>query len=142
MFKNKRQNEIFTILLKEGEVKTKELCQKFGVSDMTIRRDLDHLLNMQGVVRTHGGALYSRSFADKKFGAEQIAMSDAKERIAVKALSFVEPNQRLFIDSGTTTMYVAKSFPMESHNIVLSNNLRIVNEVSTRPNVSVIIIGG
>lgn len=142
MFKNKRQNEIFKILLKEGEVKTKELCQKFGVSDMTIRRDLDQLLNMQGVVRTHGGALYSGSFADKKFGAEQIAMSHTKEQIAVRALSFVEPDQRIFIDSGTTTMYVAKNLPIESHNIVLTNNLRIVNEVSDRPHVSVIIIGG
>lgn len=142
MFKNKRQNDIYELLLKDGEVKTKELCRKFDVSDMTIRRDLDQLTNMQGVIRTHGGALYAESMAGRKFGAEQISMSSAKERIARKALTFLENGQRLFLDSGTTTMYVAKEFPRESECIVLTNNLKVVEEISDCPLVSLIVIGG
>ena len=142
MLKNKRQNEIYEILLQEGEVKTSQLCRRFGVSEMTIRRDLENLINMQGVVRTHGGALYAENFASKKLGSEQIKMSGAKEKIAKKALTLVEKKQRLFIDSGTTTVFVAKNLPMESENIILTNNLRIVQEVSDRPKASVIVIGG
>ncbi|MDO4323986.1 MAG: DeoR/GlpR family DNA-binding transcription regulator [Lachnospiraceae bacterium] len=142
MFKNKRQNDIYKFLLKDGEVKTKELCQIFGVSDMTIRRDLDQLTNMQGVIRTYGGALYAENMASRKFGAEQISMSNAKERIAKKALTLLENGQRLFLDSGTTTMYVAKEFSKESECIVLTNNLRVVEKISDCPLVSVIVIGG
>lgn len=142
MLKNKRQIEIYEMLLQKGSVKNRDLCQKFGVSDMTIRRDMDQLTNMQGVIRTHGGALYSAGLTDRKFGTEQLMMTQAKEQIAVKALSFLQGSQSLFIDSGTTTVYVAKKLPMDSKNIVLSNNLRIVQEVSERPDVSVMIIGG
>lgn len=142
MLKNKRQNSIYEMLLREGEVKTSILCQTFQVSDMTIRRDLEQLIQMPGVIRTHGGAMYAGKLSKQKPEPEQIPMSNAKERIAIKALSFLENGQRLFLDSGTTTMYVAKNLPMDSENIVLTTNLRVVQEVSDRPLVSVIVIGG
>ena len=61
MLKEKRRQQIQQLLVKNGSVQTRELCKLFQVSDMTIRRDLDYLCAMQNVLRTHGGAIYTKS---------------------------------------------------------------------------------
>lgn len=140
MLKEKRRQQIQQLLVKNGSVQTRELCKLFQVSDMTIRRDLDYLCAMQNVLRTHGGAIYTKS--EERESEFKDAIESAKEKIAKKALTLIDEDQKIFIDSGTTTILLAKNLPMRNRNIVVTNNLRIVDQVSDRPYISVQLIGG
>ncbi|MCB7302917.1 DeoR/GlpR family DNA-binding transcription regulator [Bariatricus massiliensis] len=144
MLKDKRREEIYSLLLENGQVQTKELSELFHTSEMTIRRDLDDLCTRDEVIRTHGGALLSQE-SDSETTSEHAPSSTfepMKEAIAKSALKFTSDAQTIYIDSGTTTSYIAKHLPKNSHNVVVSNNLRIVQEVALRPHVSALIIGG
>ena len=144
MLKDKRREEIYSLLLENGQVQTKELSELFHTSEMTIRRDLDDLCTRDEVIRTHGGALLSQE-SDSETTSEHAPSSTfepMKEAIAKSALQFTSDAQTIYIDSGTTTSYIAKHLPKNSHNVVVSNNLRIVQEVALRPHVSALIIGG
>ena len=57
MLRETRLRQIMELLLKDGKVENRELCELLGVSDMTIRRDLDSLAENGEIVRTRGGAL-------------------------------------------------------------------------------------
>lgn len=144
MLKDKRREEIYSLLLENGQVQTKKLSELFHTSEMTIRRDLDELCSRDEVIRTHGGALLSQ-IPDSDANAAQTLISTfepIKEAIAKSSLNFTTDSQTIYIDSGTTTSYIAKHLPKDSHNVVVSNNLRIVQEVALRPYVSALIIGG
>ncbi|MCD2491907.1 DeoR/GlpR family DNA-binding transcription regulator [Lacrimispora sp. NSJ-141] len=140
MLREKRRRQIYEMLMEDGEVQTSQLCRKFQVSDMTIRRDLEYLAGGKNVSRTHGGAVFlGQAKEDMEFKG---ATEQAKEMIARKAFELIGATQRIFIDSGTTTTLLAKNLPMGSRNIVVTNNLKIVDQVSDRPYISVLIIGG
>ena len=138
MLRDNRRQQIYELLQKSGEVQTTELCRVFQVSDMTIRRDLQSLEQERKIIRTHGGAILP---AEKMSGAGD-ELETAKEKIAKKGLGLVQGLQKIFIDSGTTTSYVAANLPEGKESIVGTNNLRIVKEVSSNPFASVLIIGG
>ena len=140
MLKEKRRQQIYEMLMENGEVQTSKLCRIFKVSDMTIRRDLEYLAGSRNVTRIHGGAVFQKE--EGAGSCFQGATEEAKEQIARKAFEMIGVTQRIFIDSGTTTTLLAKNLPMGSHNIVITNNLKIVEYVSDRPYVSVLIIGG
>ena len=137
--KDSRRQQIYAMLQEQGEIQTKQLCQLFGVSDMTIRRDLDILAKEENVKRTHGGAVLLEFPVQEE---KKSTVDRAKEAIAKKAMEFVDSTQKIFIDSGTTTIHIARNLSPGSHNIVVTNNLKIVEEVADKPHISVLIIGG
>ncbi len=140
MLKEKRRQQIYEMLIKNGEVQTSQLCGTFGVSDMTIRRDLEYLAGSGCVARTHGGAVFKQS--RKPDAAFKGVIEQAREKIARKAFELIGNEQRIFIDSGTTTALLAENLPMDSRNIVVTTNLKIAGQVTDRPYISVLIIGG
>ena len=142
MLKDRRREEIYAMLMENGQVQTKELSELFQTSEMTIRRDLDEICSNSNAIRTHGGALVSHTSNNETVNTTDSLLETAKESIAKSALNFTDDSQTIYIDSGTTTSYIAKHLPKNSHNVVVSNNLRIVQEVAARPNVSALIIGG
>lgn len=140
MLKEKRRRQIYEMLMKNGEVQTRQLCEAFQVSDMTIRRDLEYLSERDHVVRIHGGAVFQQ---EKGTDVElKSAVEQAREKIARKAFELIGNEQRIFIDSGTTTALLAKNLPMDSRNVVVTTNLKIAGQVTDRPYISVLIIGG
>jgi len=90
----------------------KEIANILNVSDMTIRRDLQDLENDRLVKRTHGGATIpdpSRTIHDVYVVEEQTGRNvNEKSKIGLKAASFVKPNETIFLDSGTTTPFIAR----------------------------------
>ncbi len=138
MLRDNRRQQIYELLQKSGEVQTTELCQLFQVSDMTIRRDLQSLEQERKIIRTHGGALLPAEKIPQKSNGEETV----KEKIAKKGLGLLQGLQKIFIDSGTTTSYLAANLPEGKESVVVTNNLRIVQEVSANPSASVLIIGG
>lgn len=142
MLRETRLRQIMELLRRDGRVENRELCAQFDVSDMTIRRDLDVLAAEGDIVRTRGGALLKQE--SRRHPVERVMdeQERRKECIARKAIELINPGQRIFIDSGTTTRWVGRLMPSDSHNVIATNNLAVAMEISDYQNVTLLVIGG
>lgn len=144
--RKKRIRTITTLIQQQNEISVKEISGMMNVSEMTIRRDLD-ILEQQGTIsRTHGGAVLSDPNAHGKYPyiiGEQITKNTReKNLIGMKAASLVRPNETIFLDSGTTTPFVAKNLNPELPLTVLCYTFTNALEFYPRNNTNLILLGG
>jgi len=133
------------LLETEGRVTVNDLVRRFGVSTVTMRADLDTLAESGALVRSHGGAVrrldpvqdYSVAFKETMHHAEKV-------RIGLAAAGLLKPNQTIILDSGTTTLQVARHIKQQKLKglTVVTNALNIAGELVDAPNVSLIMLGG
>jgi DeoR family deoxyribose operon repressor len=137
--KDIRLNLIIETLRSKPNTSIKELAEKFMVSEMTIRRDLNHIRStgMMNAIRP----LYD-IMSDYMFSNEQIKHYEQKERIAKFAVTLISPEDVLIIDSGTTTSVFSKQMPEDINFTALCYNFQVLNQLHTKPNVSIIFAGG
>src|SRR5215471_21523273 len=92
-----------------GRVSVSELSHRLGVSEMTVRRDLD-ALERQGLARrVHGGAVATRAReAGAGFSVREAWQAATKDRLGAAVAGLVEPASRVLLDAGTTTVHVAE----------------------------------
>ncbi|WP_246131845.1 DeoR/GlpR family DNA-binding transcription regulator [Paenibacillus hemerocallicola] len=136
---NERQNEIWNEIQREGEVKISELKDRYAVTDMTIRRDLEKLEALGLVRRTFGGAIPVT--LDVSLKDRDAMLTDEKMRIGKSAAGLVMPNQAIFIDGGTTTLQVAKHISPDSSVTVITNALNVA-AVLMEKGIHTIVAGG
>lgn len=107
-----------------------ELCKLLGVSEATIRRDLEWL-ERQGILeRTHGGAILSQSMSvEPEYAARALAHPDEKRSIGAAAAALIEDGDTIFVNSGTTTTEVIRHIPSGAKVTVITNNLSAALEV-------------
>src|ERR1700742_644125 len=104
-----RRREIAERLRTTGAVTVAEVEERFGVSPMTARRDLAELERRGVVRRTHGGAvLPSISAHEDSFARRLDVSAEEKVLLAAAAVALMAPRETIFLDSSTTTYYVAK----------------------------------
>ncbi|WBU55259.1 DeoR/GlpR family DNA-binding transcription regulator [Paracoccus sp. SCSIO 75233] len=120
-----RRKEILSALQKDGHINIVDFAEKLGVSDMTVRRDLESLAEEKLVVRTHGGAHLPGMFEDATPGrfernsTDRRALNrDKKQRIARAALGWVQPHTTIALDIGTTAYELATLMTDSSVRIV------------------------
>jgi DeoR family fructose operon transcriptional repressor len=146
MLKSERQKEILKILEASGTAEIKEISRIFNVAEMTVRRDLDELIedSRNHIVRTHGGAVVSEEhiLLEPSFGIRNTQNKEAKAAIAKEALKLINDGQKILLDSGTTTFSLAMQIENFKRLIVLTNAVNIAIELNMRPNISVIPVGG
>lgn len=135
-----RRKRIQDAVLSGGIVKVTELSEKMGVSELTIRRDLDNL-ERQGVLqRTHGGAVSNRRLRVEPLYTQKGQLNvKEKEAIGRAAAEYVQENDTLLINSGSTTARILPHLP--SNIRVITSN---VGGVAEHPleGVSVVLLGG
>lgn len=136
---NERQNEIWNEIQREGEVKISELKDRYAVTDMTIRRDLEKLESLGLVRRTFGGAIPVT--LDVSLSDRDAMLTDEKMRIGKSAAGLIMPNQAIFIDGGTTTLQVAKHISSDSSVTVITNALNVA-AVLMEKGIHTIVAGG
>lgn len=136
---NARQQAIVEMVASNGEVKVAELRNLFGVTEMTIRRDLEKLEQIGSLHRTFGGAIAASK--DIALNERSGFMTDEKERIGRKAASLVQNGESIFIDGGTTTLAIARHLKPGLGATVVTNALNIATELLDKK-ISVIVIGG
>jgi DeoR/GlpR family transcriptional regulator of sugar metabolism len=125
-----------------------ELEDRFGVSAMTARRDLAELERRGIVRRTHGGAvlpLSSVSAQEDSFARRLDTASAAKRRLAEEAVDLLTPRQTVFLDSSTTSHYVARRIVETGITAtILTNSLPVMELVFAEggPEVDLIAMGG
>jgi DeoR family transcriptional regulator of aga operon len=139
-----RRRRILEILDSQERVTVEELVGRFGVSAVTIRGDLDALTGVGAVVRSHGGALKRVEARDEPITVKETLHHAEKTRIAQAALKMIRDGETIILDSGTTTVEIArqlKSSEFQSLNVI-TNALNIAMELANLPHVRVIMIGG
>ena len=143
--KRERIEEIAEILDKRGKMTLEQLEEVFpNVSQMTLRRDLFQLEEDGRIIRIRGGAMSVKE-VQKVSGEAYIKKTtintDAKLVIAQKAATLIDEGSSLFIDGGTTAMYLSKEMP-DMHCNVFTNGIAVAMELAQKKNVNITVVGG
>lgn len=142
MFAEERKREILRILSQERKVKTLSLSQIFCVSEPTIRRDISELEEQGLLIRTHGGAIaIDAAEVEPSFNEKKERFSTEKLEIGRLAAGLVKDHDTILLDSGTTTMAIARALRAKSLT-VLTNSLDIAATLEDNPDIEIIVIGG
>jgi DeoR family transcriptional regulator, fructose operon transcriptional repressor len=142
---NERREIINNCIQKKGEIRIKELEKMFpDVSGMTLRRDLNYLEEEGHIVRTWGGAKsikHLSKLSEENYSFRENENINAKIKIAKKAVKCVDTGRSIYLDSGTTIMYLAEIIPDESYSIITSSP-NIALEINRKHNPTITLIGG
>ncbi|AHC14046.1 DeoR/GlpR family DNA-binding transcription regulator [Salinispira pacifica] len=104
-FPAERRNKVVEIVTNEGSIRVGDLARMLDVSEITIRRDLDHLQSRGKLERTHGGAVSNtRLQIESDFRQKRQTNQTIKQELARTVLEFVNPGDTLFVNSGTTML--------------------------------------
>src|SRR5215212_4841642 len=142
-----RKSRLRELLARRGMSDLDSLAAELRVSQSTVRRDIDQLVDERLVRRTHGGVIWigdrnaaagTRPYA---FDQRMTYQIDAKRKIARAARSLVQPGETVLIDGGTTTFYLAEELlgiPLQ----IVTNSLPIANLFLNDDNVELVLTGG
>lgn len=141
-----RREQILAELRSQRSVRVSDLAPRLGVSEMTVRRDLEHLADAGLADKVHGGATIRRPSNNDEPGFEsKIGRNQAeKEAIAAAAVSLIQPATAIGIGAGTTTWRLAQSLGDVADLVVVTNSIRIADvlERHGRSDRTVILTGG
>ncbi len=143
MFAVERQKKILDTLKNEGSVWVSKLSHELGVTEETVRRDLEKLEKQEALVRTHGGAIpVAESNHEMSLEKRKHLNADIKEKLAKEAVKHIVPGDVVFLDASTTTFYMARELKNLKDVTVVTNSIRVVSELAGYSNIKVIGIGG
>ncbi len=138
-----RRNEILEKLQREKRVVVSELSQYYGVSEETIRRDLEKLEKDGLVIKSYGGAvLNEHSIFDLPFNIRKNQMIVEKQRIAGLISEFVRDGEAIMLDASSTAVYIARGLREKKKLTVITNSVEIIIELFDVPEWNVISTGG
>lgn len=143
MFALERQKKILELLSTEGAVMVSKLSAELGVTEETVRRDLEKLEGKELLRRTHGGALPMEDGSFELSLEKRKALNvEAKQALARTAVQHIASGDSIFLDASTTTFYMAKELKSMKNVTVITNSLRVINELAGADGVKVIAVGG
>jgi DeoR/GlpR family transcriptional regulator of sugar metabolism len=126
-----------------GRATVSELARRLGVSEMTVRRDLDALAERGLVRRDHGGAVPTRSRdEDDGFAARSGWQTATKDRLGAAVAGLVEPGSHVLLDAGTTTVHVAEHLAERGPLTVAVLSLQAAERLADKPGIDLVVIGG
>lgn len=145
MLAAERYEMIVRLVQEKGSMRVTELSVQCGVTEETIRRDLDRLESEGRLRRSHGGAVSVKQEAASQpeipYSQREIMNADEKRRIAEAAVRFIEPKDRILLDASTTAWYMAAKLP-DIPLTVLTNSIKVATELSQKEKIEVIVTGG
>ncbi len=138
-----RQRKILEISRKAGAVKTQELASVLGVTEETVRRDLDALARQGLLHRTHGGATeISMVFQEipqiERAGRQQ----QEKTEIARAAVKTICPGETLIVDASSTVIELVRILPGGMNLRVVTYALDVFEKLAGRDDIETILLGG
>ncbi|GGG89398.1 DeoR/GlpR family DNA-binding transcription regulator [Paenibacillus radicis (ex Gao et al. 2016)] len=137
-----RYEKIVQLVNERSSIRVSELSELCGVTEETIRRDLDRLEQAGRLRRSHGGAVSIREQQpETPYAEREITHAEEKKRIAREALSFIQPNDRILLDASSTAWYMASNLP-DIPLTVLTNSIKVAVELSGKEKIEVISTGG
>lgn len=138
-----RRNEILGKLQVERRVVVSELSQFYGVSEETIRRDLEKLVNDGFAIKSYGGAVINENAnIDLPFNIRKNRNVVGKQRIAELVRKMVGDGESIMLDASSTAVYIAKALKEKKNLTVITNSIEIVIELLDMPEWTVLSTGG
>ena len=137
-----REQAILTELDEQGRVEVASLSQRFGVSTVTVRKDLESLERRGMLRRIRGGALVAPRSDEGAFDFRARVAPQAKRAIARHAAGLVRPGDVIALDSSTTCYYLAEELLDVQPLTVITNGLRASSLLLTQSKAAVIMPGG
>jgi len=147
----RRWNELLELLAAAGQLQVEEAAKALGVSEATVRRDLDELARQQMLTRIRGGAVAQGVTYDLPLRYKSERHPSEKQRIAAVAAGLVRPGQITGLNGGTTTTEVARALAIRPDLssdtpapavTVVTNALNIATELAVRQHIKIVTTGG
>jgi len=140
-----RRRKILELLEHKGQITVGDVVERFSISAVTARGDLDALASSGAAIRSHGGAVRQmEATRDYPLRLKAALHRAEKIRIGRAAADLVQPGEVIILDSGTTTAEIARHLKSKNFQslTVITNALNIVSELVDAPGISVIGLGG
>ncbi|MGD0155520.1 MAG: DeoR/GlpR family DNA-binding transcription regulator [Terracidiphilus sp.] len=143
MMGEERRAQILQIVRSEGRVKVNELANLFNTSEVTIRIDLNELHQRGLVLRSHGGAVLPDTILRESPVYERLkAHSEEKRRIGKMAAALIQDGETIILDSGTTTLEIARHIKKKQGLQIITNGVNIAAELLDARGAQIFVLGG
>jgi len=143
MMAEERRTQILQIVRSAGRVRVNALARRFSTSAVTIRNDLNELHQRGLVLRSHGGAVLPDKILRESPVHERLkAYSDEKRRIGAMAASLIHDGETIILDSGTTTLEIARQIKKKQGLQIITNGVNIAAELLDARDAQIFIVGG
>ncbi|MFB5664248.1 DeoR/GlpR family DNA-binding transcription regulator [Alteribacillus sp. HJP-4] len=144
MFVSERRNKILQLLDEKKRVTVKELAAHIGVSEATLRTDLNKMEEEGLLTRTHGGAILNNdSDHETSFSAREKKNKEEKTIIAETAFELIEEKQCILLDASSTALELARHLKHQPIRLtVVTSGVLTALELKENPDITVILIGG
>jgi DeoR/GlpR family transcriptional regulator of sugar metabolism len=142
LYLEERRQEILRRVDQAGRVSVGELSQQLGVSEVTIRADLQALAEQSLIIRTHGGAIPTNGMYDLALVMRRQRQVQEKSRIGQAAAALVLDGDAIFLDSSSTALAIVQHLKNHRHLTIITNSLVIAQEMQDTPGVGVVMSGG
>ncbi|WP_455382088.1 DeoR/GlpR family DNA-binding transcription regulator [Salinispira pacifica] len=143
LFAEERKLQIVEYLSLYRKATVQQLCNYFNVSSATIRNDLRDLDIKGQITRTHGGAMMREQAGfEPDISSRELEHVSEKKRIAMEALSLIEDGDTIALDTGTTTLELARALCGRKAVTVVTNDMKIALTLEECEGVSVVVMGG
>jgi len=140
-----RRALILRLLEQKEEVQVTEISRETGISEVTIRKDLTILQNRHLLLRTRGGAMRKPiENTNEETAVEKKRMFNIREkqRIGEEAVKLIKDGDFIMLDSGSTTLEVARHLGKFQHLRILTNAMNIATELMNYKRFDVVLLGG
>jgi DeoR/GlpR family transcriptional regulator of sugar metabolism len=140
----KRRRELVRLMQSGASVSTAAMAERFGVSPMTIRRDLKALEESGAAIRSYGGAVAAQRITfEFEFDERRRSRLPEKRRIGRAAAGMIRDGQTVFLDTGTTTLELARALAARHVQcLVATSSLVVAGELWSRDGIELLLLGG
>lgn len=143
MYAEERKIKILELLSADKKVTVDQLTQLLNVTGATIRADLRSLEKANALTRTHGGAILAvKTRYEMDMQQREVKSLEEKQKIALAALAYIEDGDTLVLDTGTTTMELARLLNQRKRLTVATNDILIALALEKAETVETILLGG
>lgn len=126
-----------------GKVKVADLSQEYGISEVSIRKDLEALESEGHLKRVHGGAVaLNKLYVNMDLGERFRTNASAKKHLAELAADFIEDNDTVFMNAGTTLTYVLRAIKGKKNVSIVTNSIQNATEAASHSSFNIILLGG
>lgn len=143
LYAEERKLQILELIKKRKKISVSELCDFFKVSSATIRNDLRDLQLKRLLIRTHGGAIEKIKMGfELDSEQKETQYYTQKQNIAKTALKLIEDGDKIILDTGTTTLELAKLLNGKKDITVVTNDIEIARVLEEYDNMQILLMGG
>jgi DeoR/GlpR family transcriptional regulator of sugar metabolism len=142
LYPTERHQQILDLLAQSGRVTVADLSERFRVSEVTIRTDLQFLADQGLLIRTHGGALPADRAPELALTLRRQQRVAEKERIGRAAAALIDNGDAIFLDTSSTSLSIATHLEHHRDLTILTNSLALAQSLLNVHSITVVVAGG